>query len=108
MSETTLGPSGPGGVVLDLGPGVGALVLHAPPELNGREIDISVRQDPHARRTHSRVRPRHTPAGIRYAAIYPALPAGDYTIWRDAGTPATSATITGGGVTTASWPDQPA
>ena len=34
MAESTLSPSTSGSVVLDLGPGTGALVLHTPPELD--------------------------------------------------------------------------
>ena len=62
MTESAAGPSGPGTVVLELGPGVGALILHTPTELDGREIEIS-RDERGARRTHSQVRPRHMPAG---------------------------------------------
>ena len=35
------GPSGPGSVVLDIGPGTGALVLYTPPACDGAEIEIS-------------------------------------------------------------------
>jgi hypothetical protein len=41
MTEEIRGPSGPGTVVLELGADVGALVLHTPAELDGREIEIS-------------------------------------------------------------------
>ncbi len=103
MTESVAGPSGPGTVVLELGPGVGALVLLTPADLDGREIEIS-RDDPGARRTHSRVRPRHMPAGTRYAAVYPDLPAGPYTIWADEEHAAGRVVITGGRVTNWSWP----
>ena len=103
MTESVAGPSGPGTVVLELGPGVGALVLLTPADLDGREIEIS-RDDPGARRTHSRVRPRHVPAGTRYAAVYPDLPAGPYTIWADEEHAAGRVVITGGRVTNWSWP----
>jgi hypothetical protein len=39
----------------------------------------------------------------RYAAVYPGLLAGAYTIWGDEG-PAVTAVITGGQVTSCSWP----
>jgi len=103
MTESVAGPSGPGTVVLELGPGVGALVLFTPADLDGREIEIS-RYDLGARRTHSRVRPRHMPAGTRYAAVYPDLPAGPYTIWADEEHAAGRVVITGGRVTNWSWP----
>ena len=57
MTEQILGTSDPGSVILEVGEGVGALVLTTPPELDGQEIEIS----PSAGgvRTHSLVRERH-------------------------------------------------
>lgn len=104
MTEPQLGPSGSGSVVLDLGPGTGALVLHTPPELDGVEIEVSTPGRP---RTHSQVRPRLTAGGTQYAAVYLALAPGEYVIWRDAGTPAMTVTIAGARVTTAWWPGSP-
>jgi hypothetical protein len=101
-AEPVAGSSGPGTVVLELGPGAGALVLETPAELNGAEIDISRVGDCY--RTHSMVRPRHIAGGTRYAAVYPGLPPGAYTIWRDDGTAATTVTVTGGSAITARWP----
>jgi hypothetical protein len=103
------GPSGPGSVILDIGPGTGALVLYTGPDLAGAEIEISPHARP-ARRTHAQVRQRHgqprnsSDAYIRYAAVFPALPAGRYTIWHDANIPAGTLTITGGQVTERRWP----
>ena len=73
MSEPVMGTSGAGTVVLDLGAGIGALVLYTQAAMDGDEIEIS--RPGHAR-THSRVRPRETSVGTRYAAVYPGLPAG--------------------------------
>ena len=103
MSESSAGPSGPGTVVLELGADVGALVLNTPAELDGREIEIS-RDDQAGRRTHSQVRPRHMTTGTRYAAVYPDLAAGPYTIWADEQNPAGQVVITGGRVANWSWP----
>jgi hypothetical protein len=44
------------------------------------------------------------PGGTRYAAVYPGLTAGRYTIWRDHKTPAAAATIFGGKVSSCHWP----
>ncbi|HXS66316.1 MAG TPA: hypothetical protein VN767_25960 [Streptosporangiaceae bacterium] len=107
MHETPLGPSTSGSVVLELGPGIGALVLHTPPELDGAEIEISPvgkPQDPSGHRTHSQVRQRIIPGGIQFAAVYPGLPVGDYTVWRDKTTPALTVTIESAKVTSAKWP----
>ena len=103
MTEIAAGPSGPGTVVLELGAGVGALVLYTPAELDGREIEIS-RDDRDAHRTHSQVRSRHLTTGTRYAAVYPDLPAGPYTVWADEQRAAGRVVVTGGRVTNWSWP----
>ena len=107
MAEPVLGPSSAGSVVLELGDAVGVLVLEATVELNGREIEISPHGDGHARahRTHSMVRERGTAAGKSYAAVYPGLAVGTYTVWRDRDTPAGTVTIDGGRVTRYRWPD---
>ena len=104
MTEYGPGPSSAGSVVLDVGPGVGALVLHTPAALDGQEIEISPRDLAAARRTHSQVRKRHTAGEVQYAAVYPGLSAGDYTIWKDATTPAGTVTIESGRVTSYRWP----
>jgi hypothetical protein len=107
MREPVPGPSSSGSVVLDLGPGIGALVLHTPPELDGREIEISPQDPTPAHRTHSQVRPRTTGSQTQYAAVYPQLPAGNYTVWKDDLTPAATVTINDGQVTTVWWPGPP-
>jgi hypothetical protein len=104
MHEHAMGPSFSGSVVLELGQGVGALLLHAPAELDGAEIEIS-RTDEPGPRTHSQVRPRHTANGTKYAAVYPGLAAGQYVLWRDASSKALDFTIEGGQVTVTRWPD---
>lgn len=105
MTELSAGPSDPGTVVMELGGDIGALILYTSADLNGREIEISRADEPGARRTHSQVRPRHTPGATRYAAVYPDLAAGPYTIWRDQQSPAAATVIAGGQVTTSHWPE---
>jgi len=104
MTETIPAPSGIATVLLDIGADTGALILHAPAELNGVEIEISPNGAAGAARTHSRVRERRIGSAPRHAAVYPAVPAGTYTVWRDAVTPAATVTITGGSVTCCHWP----
>ena len=107
MSEPAAGPSGPGTVIMELGADVGALILYTPADLDGEEIEISRDDEPGdlgSRRTHSQVRPRHMPGQTRYAAVYPSLPAGCYTIWRDEHSPAAAVTVTGGQVSNCRWP----
>jgi len=90
---------------MELGADIGALILYTPADMDGREIEISQDDDPGARRTHSQVRPRHMASVTKYAAVYPNLPAGAYTIWSDEQSPATTVVITGGQVTKCSWPE---
>jgi hypothetical protein len=107
MTEPAAGPSGPGTVVLELGAEIGALILYAPAKLDGAEIEISRDDDPGARRTHSQVRQRHMATVTKYAAVYPDLQAGQYTIWRDGHRPAATVTVTGGQVSNCHWPGTP-
>jgi hypothetical protein len=99
--EPAARPPGSGTVVLDLGPGAGALVLYTAAEQDGAEIEVSL-AGAAGRRTHSTVRPRHVAGTTAYAAVYPDLPPGDYTIWAGSAAMAT-ARVAAGAVTTATW-----
>jgi len=104
MTELAAGPSGPGTVIMELGADIGALILFTPADMDGEEIEISCDDEPGSRRTHAQVRARHLPGETRYAAVYPGLPAGRYTVWRDEYSPAAAVTITGGQVSNCAWP----
>jgi len=108
MTEAVAGPSGPGTVVMDVGGDIGALILYTPADMDGREIEISRDDAPAAKRTHSQVRARHMPGGTRYAAVYPGLRSGSYTLWADAERPAVCVVVAGGEVASCSWPSAPA
>lgn len=96
------GATGSGAVVLELGPGIGALILITSPERDGAEVDITmVGSDSY--QTHSIVRRRYVAGGTQYAAVYPSLPSGSYTVWRAPGDPLTTAIITSGTVTITDW-----
>ena len=86
--------SGPGTVLLELGPTVGALVLYATADERGDEIDISPVNG--GLRTHAAVRERRLPGGSVYCAVYPGLPAGEYVVWC---TPPLVVSVAGGAVT---------
>ena len=66
-------------MVLDIGGDVGALMLRTPPAFNGLEIDLDP-DDESAPHTHSAVRERRLVGGVSYAAVYPSLKAGFYTV----------------------------
>jgi hypothetical protein len=66
-------------VILDIGNGVGAFVLRTSREWLHHEIDLEP-NDPSLAHTHSAVRERLSPEGSSYAAVYPQLHEGEYTI----------------------------
>lgn len=86
-------------LVLDIGGDVGALVIHAGPELAEREIEISPAADRHAKREHNVVHARNDRHRTAYTAVFPSVTAGDYTVWRLDGSPDTVVTVRGGEVT---------
>jgi hypothetical protein len=118
-----LGPSYDGTVMLDIGGDRGALIIMTGPDLHLAEIELSPVGDErahtpvqphdhgdghahthaHPHRTHVAVRERRGPTGIRYAAIYPSLTEGEYTVWDLDGTPRDTVRITGGEVTQFDW-----
>lgn len=100
--QTQLGPSADGSVVLNIGGDIGALIILTPPEMSGAEIEVSP-DPPGSPRTHVAVRERRGPTATRYAAIYPGLHAGNYTIWHTRADPGNPVTITGGQVTQLDW-----
>jgi hypothetical protein len=93
MKEHSMGPSGSGTVVLDLDAGTGVLILYTDVVREHEEIEV---YGPVV--THSMVRRRDV-AGAHplYAAVYPSLPYGSYTV----GDGLTSVNIVEGQVTTA-------
>jgi hypothetical protein len=92
-------PASADNLLLDIGADTGALVIRATPGRDQAEIEISP-VAAIASRSHNVVRARRTGSGVQYAAVFPKLPAGDYVIWRDAGTVAATVIIRGGQVTT--------
>jgi hypothetical protein len=68
--------------MLDLGPGVGALVLHTAAELHGVEIELSPSGSDEDR-SHKQVHERPAAGRPLYAAVFDRVPAGEYTLWLD-------------------------
>lgn len=85
-------------LVLDIGGTVGALVIHAGAELAEQEIEISP-ADRVTPREHNVVHARSDRYRTAYTAVFPAVEAGDYTVWHRDGSPHAVVTIRGGEVT---------
>jgi len=88
-------------VVLDIGTGIGALILYAPSDLLGHEIEVSRADDEH--RTHSEVLERRIAGRPVFAAVYASLAEGRYRIWGYDDMPVTEMEITGGQVAEVDW-----
>jgi hypothetical protein len=95
-------------VVLDIGPGFGALLIRTPASLEGHEIEIRP-AGREWRGVHTAVRARLLPAGTEFAALFGSLPEGGYELRVRGGEserPALSAAVSAASVTDASWPDR--
>jgi hypothetical protein len=100
--ERRLPASTEGSVVMEVGGDVGAIVVYTPDALAGLEIEILRRgdDDPFV---HTEVRERRLREGTIYAAVFPAVPAGDYTLLPVAALPALDVSVEGGHVAELSW-----
>ena len=87
--------SGP--VVLDLGPGFGALIVHTAPELLGVEVEISPAGEDETRQ-HKQVLRRTLGRSTATVLVYDNLPEGDYTLWLDEDDPIRGVRVSGGDV----------
>ncbi|MEO9138809.1 MAG: phospholipase [Jatrophihabitans sp.] len=121
--QSQLGPSYDGTVVLDIGGDVGALIIHTGADLHLAEIEVSrvdgglplphthdghthdghTHAQPDPTRTHVAVRERRGSTGVRFAAIYPGLREGVYTVWGLDGAVRDAVTIEGGAVAELDW-----
>jgi hypothetical protein len=85
-------------LVLDIGGDIGALMITTGPGLDEAEIEISPGTDPSATRTHNQVHVRRSGDRVAYTAVYPAVPAGEYTVWHLDGSPYAQISVRGGEV----------
>jgi hypothetical protein len=99
-------PSPVAAVVLDIGDGIGAVVIDTPPAMEGSEIEIR-RVGTEWRGVHTAVRARLIPTGTQYAAVFGSLAEGRYDL-RVRGdlneSPVLSLDVTGASVTYSFWP----
>src|ERR1700722_7593341 len=99
-------PSPVAAVVLDIGDGIGAVVIDTPPAMEGSEIEIR-RVGTEWRGVHTAVRARLIPTGTQYAAVFGSLAEGRYDL-RVRGdldeSPVLSLDVTGASVTCSLWP----
>ena len=90
------------GVALDIGSGVGALVVHSTHERLGREVEVSPIGSPE-RRVHAEVHERRAGGDVLYAAVIDGLTEGEYQVWAGAPVPIGRVRIQGGTVAEVHW-----
>ena len=95
--------AGQGPVAVEVGADVGALVLLAPAQLEGAEIEISPAGEDSLRR-HVAVLARTLPDTTVHAAVYPGLAAGRDRLWRTPTDVALEVDVPAGVITEVSWP----
>lgn len=103
MSEAHAARPHPEYVVLDIGGGVGALIVHADAALHGVEVEISPagRDDD---RSHKDVLERRIDGRPAYTAVFDQLAAGTYTLWTHGVARTRGVEITGGEIAQVHWP----
>jgi len=88
--------------LLDIGDGVGALIIYFRQELCGQQVDVSPKERTW-QRTHTDVLERRVTDRSVFAALFLALPIGDYIIWSKNFQPLGEVTITDGQVAEVNW-----
>jgi hypothetical protein len=89
-------------MVLDIGDGVGALVLYTGPELAGQEVEVSPQGEDRTR-VHTAVHEREVMGRVVFAGVFPDLPEGQYRIWTDEPSRVAKVTIVSGRVAEVDW-----
>jgi hypothetical protein len=89
-------------VVLDLGDGIGALIVHTGPELLGVEVEISP-AGADGNRQHKEVLQRSLGPATVNVLVYDNLPEGAYTLWVDDVAWARNVRIESGSVAELDW-----
>ena len=89
-------------VLLDIGEGVGALIVHTDAELHGVEVEISPagRDD---ERSHKEVLERSMGGRPAFTAVFDQLPAGRHTLWVRGVAWARDVLVSGGAVAELDW-----
>jgi len=90
-------------VVLDIGGEVGALVIHADPELHDLQIEICRSGEEDGKREHQHILERPIGGRTMYAAVFGGLREGAYTLLTNNSVREREVRIQGANVTTLDW-----
>ena len=89
-------------VVLEIGEGVGALIIHTDPGMHGQEVEISPsgRDD---ERSHKEVLERSNAGRPAFTAVFDQIPDGRYTLWTGGVARARGVRVRGGEIIDLDW-----
>jgi hypothetical protein len=99
MAETYVERVHTENAVLDIGEDIGALVIYTGPEMLGKEIEVNPKGNA-TQKTHTAVLERKVNGRTTFAALFLALPEGEYITLS---TPSSEITIIGGQVAELDW-----
>ena len=89
-------------VVLDIGDGYGALIIHTDPDLHGVEVEISPTGADRDRQ-HKEVLERTIDDRPAFTAVFDKLAAGEYTLWVAGEARARAVAISGSEIAELDW-----
>lgn len=92
-------------VVLEIGPDLGALIVHTDANMHGVEIEISPSADD-AQRSHKQVLERSVAGRPAFTAVFDQLAAGTYTLWTDGVARVRGVKVTSERIAKLRWPQQ--
>jgi hypothetical protein len=88
-------------LVLNIGEDIGALVVYTAASCEGWVLDLTPAGAPRTHEIHNVVRLRTTPSGETvFAAVFPEVHQGRYSLWGDAPVPLAQVNVSGGEVCT--------
>jgi len=89
-------------VVLEIGEGIGALIIHTDSDMHGIEVEISPTGHDD-RRSHKEVLERSINGEPAFTAVFDGLPAGTYTLWTAGTARARGVRIDDGAIAQLDW-----
>lgn len=89
-------------VVLEIGDGVGALIVQTDPSMHGIEVEISP-SGADQERSHKEVLERTTGGGSAFVLVFDNLTEGDYTLWVDGVAISRRVRVEGGRIAELDW-----
>jgi hypothetical protein len=92
-------------VVLEIGPELGALIVHTDASMHGVEIENSPSSDD-GQRSHKQVLERSVGGRPAFTAVFDQLTPGTYTLWTDGVARVRGVKVQGERIAKLQWPDE--